>query len=366
MIPMPSKGTPLSQQIEASPVGSMRGTNVSPIGILYDHKLSGESSSKPSVRAPPLNEEHMKNSVGSVMASRSDPTTLAEGDQYIFSDGGKPGLEHTFGSIFKSGRAVMQKHKRTVTILYGFQSVAARRERERDSNEMNVVEQIFMFSKDPIKLSVKDRVGFHGQNTSNGVGPVPMPCLDTSMKSTWGHKKEIFGPNIRLVGGAGGTAASDEKPCPRKNDDVEVVFYHSMSHEWYMDFVSSGCFTAIIDLTPGDGGCAFACILQGVPLLAVTMNQAHSDVLYKHLVKRVFGAMMVATSPSWLFEPKLAEIAGKSTAPVKPTVLPVVPKPETEGSSSTASPAHPPPGGEPQGNSMLSKLKDMLDKQKKG
>ena len=41
-----------------------------------------------------------------------------------------------------------------------------------------------MICKYPIKLPVKDRLGFIGQNTSNGVDPVPSANLKDALKLT--------------------------------------------------------------------------------------------------------------------------------------------------------------------------------------
>ena len=236
IIELPSTKGGLCKIIEQTTVGKLVGTGSSPIGIVYDHKLSGESSSKPAVRVPPLNEEHLKAMISSVMSSRIDPTTISDGDQYIFADGGKPGLEASFLNLFKAGKQSMQKHKRVLTILYSYDSVVSRRERDRDTTEMNVVETLSMISKYPLKVPIKDRVGFGGQNTSNGVGPVPLANLKDALKITWAGKKKMMGANIRRVGGAFGADASDadiSKANPRKEDDEELAFYHSMADEWY-------------------------------------------------------------------------------------------------------------------------------------
>ena len=138
----------------------------------------------------------------------------------------------------------MQKHTRAVTILSSHETVVSRRKRDRDTTEMNVIERLCMISKLPIKAPLKDRVGFNGQNTSNGVGPVPMANLKDALKLTWAEKKKMMGANIRRVGGAFGadcSAESDADPSskvqPRKDDDEEFAFYHSMADEWYHPFV---------------------------------------------------------------------------------------------------------------------------------
>ena len=60
IVPPPKDGSPLSTAIESSTVGRLVGTSESPVCTHYDVKLSGEASSKPATRAPPLNEDHLK------------------------------------------------------------------------------------------------------------------------------------------------------------------------------------------------------------------------------------------------------------------------------------------------------------------
>ena len=201
--------------------------------------------------------------------------------------------------------------------------------------------------------------------------------LRSALKTTWAIKKKVFVDTFRRVGGTGGTAAAtedtSEKTHRRKDDDEEILFYHAMSDEWFMDFVSSGCYKAIIDLTPGDGGCAFAGLLTGVPVLAVTMNDVRTDVLFRHLVQRVLTAMVEPTSPAWLYESSLAELradVGKPTtsspAPAPPHPAPAppapLPHPAPATGQSTGSATKPLPAGGQQ--TMLDKLKQMLEEKK--
>ena len=53
----------LSHMIKSTTVGKLAGTMSEPIGIVYDHKVAGESATKPSVRPPPLIEEQLKAAV---------------------------------------------------------------------------------------------------------------------------------------------------------------------------------------------------------------------------------------------------------------------------------------------------------------
>lgn len=283
---------------------------MAPVLIHYDQKLSREANSKPASRLPPHNDEDMKNMFTAVLHSRPDPTTIAEGDQYVWMDAGKPGLAHCFESVFKAGRTPMQKHKRTITILYSYASIMARRDRAKESKDVNLIETAHMISKNELKLPVKERVGLTGLNSTNGVGPLPINSPTSAALSVpWKVKKEILGDRIRRVGGP----TEDAEPVDRRTpDDMEVVFLHSMSNAWYADLVSSGCYAAAIDLTPGDGGLAYACILKGVPVVCVAFNDTHAKHLESHIVARIFNDMTVPSSPAWLFEPALVELVSKT------------------------------------------------------
>ena len=178
----PSATGSISGMISEHPIGKSTGDDAAPMLIHYDHKLSGEASSKPASRIPPHCEEDMKALISAVLASRPDPTTIAEGDQYVWMDGGKPGLAHSFDGVFKAGRTAMQKHKRTLTILYSYESIMQKRERENDYTDMNLLETAHMISKYPLKLPVIERAGtLTGNNATNGVGPLPICCTHLAM-----------------------------------------------------------------------------------------------------------------------------------------------------------------------------------------
>ena len=82
------------------------------------------------------------------------------------------------------------------------------------------------------------------------------------------------------------------------------------------------------------------------------MGAFHSEVLSKHLAKRVFDAMMDPDSPPWLFETQLADLV--ETKGKKTPKNPKIPPPNEED---------PQPGGDPESqpnNNMWDKLKAML------
>ena len=104
-------------------------------------------------------------------------------------------------------------------------------------------------------------------------------------------------------------------------------------------------------------------------VLAVTMNDMHTDVLFRHLMKRVLTAMVEPTSPAWLFEPHLAELradgGGKPATPA-PAPTPAPPtSPPPKAAAQLAGQSSPKPSSPAVGQqSMLDKLKQMLDEKK--
>ena len=121
----------------------------------------------------------------------------------------------------------MQKQKKVTNALYDPDAVASRKERDRGTSEVNITERIISFSRDALNIPVKDRVGFKGQNNSRGIGPVPVADSKTALKSTWGVKKKLLGQS-RRVGGP-----CQEGPAAEPRKDMEILFYHAMSDEWY-------------------------------------------------------------------------------------------------------------------------------------
>ena len=86
----------------------------------------------------------------------------------------------------------------------------------------------------------------------------------------------------------------------------------------YVDFICSGNYKGVIDLTPGEGGLAYACLLHNIPILAVPFTHCHGEALYDHLVKRVFHAMVDPKSPAWLFEAPLVKLLARPSEGATP------------------------------------------------
>ena len=121
------------------------------------------------------------------MLSRPDTASIADGDQYVFPDAGKAGLEATCSGLVKSGRSVVQKHKRVAAVLHWWPSIVGRRARGRGTINTHAVDQVFMASKGPLKLPLKGRVGFVGRSATNGIGPLPMVSVGPALNAPPQH-----------------------------------------------------------------------------------------------------------------------------------------------------------------------------------
>ena len=92
------------------------------------------------------------------------------------------------------------------------------------------------------------------------------------------------------------------------------------------------------------------------------MGALHSEILSKHLAKRVLHAMMNPDAPAWLYKPKLTNLVTKK--PAEKTPVPRKDKKDAQVPiEDTTTPAGiEPPDGEPH---MFDKLKEMLKEQNK-
>ena len=102
----------------------------SPIYINYDHKLAGEAATHPKQRIPPFREAHLTKCLRAWMEHRGggqpeDPLHIA--DEYVLTDGGKPGLHKDLTKIFKN----KQHEVKLVTMMYMRDDVKACREKTK-------------------------------------------------------------------------------------------------------------------------------------------------------------------------------------------------------------------------------------------
>ena len=115
------------------------------------------------------------------------------------------------------------------------------------------------------------------------------------------------------MGGAGrSTVARLEVDARHPHDTVEPVFCHSIPVLFYQELLDSLNIIGVIDLCPGEGTCALACIKRMVPFVGVTFTEQHTARLMSHLEKTVLACVVTQGDP--LYDVKLAEAVGTPVA----------------------------------------------------
>ena len=80
----------------------------------------------------------------------------------------------------------------------------------------------------------------------------------------------------------------------------------------YDDLLAAFEVSNVIDLTPGDGTLAMACLRRDCMYVGFTFTQAHAEHLRKHIKKPILRAML--DEQDELYEPRLrAAVAGGAT-----------------------------------------------------
>ena len=293
----------------------VNGQAASPIMVNYDHKLAGESVSNPKQRVPPFREQHLMKCVRAWMECRPDAPDaghLHDADEFILYDGGKPGLANLMLKAFDANAPKVPKH---VTVMYLRDDVHTRRERAKCGCVNQLETQVRVTAKATTK-PLKQGSHYGAWNDGNAIAGVRL-CDNTSpmvMTGDRDSKKELFGPHRFPVGGAG-RVDDDEytvaSPAAKRSrvmftTDIEQVFYHPANLHFFMDEVQTGCYSAVVDFSPGQGYLAWAASLRSVPALLVCLTATHKLMLYLHMINLCL--LNIATEGSELYDAKFVAI----------------------------------------------------------
>ena len=94
LLPEPNGESALITALQSTPLSEMLGSpGKDYIGILYDQKLAGESSSRPQARKVPFWEERYTKLVKALLKARGDDEKLRKGDVFMVMDASKHGNE---------------------------------------------------------------------------------------------------------------------------------------------------------------------------------------------------------------------------------------------------------------------------------
>jgi len=112
-------------------------------------------------------------------------------------------------------------------------------------------------------------------------------------------------------------APEPERKKPRTDDTMEPVFFHSMPVLFYQELLGALNLIGVIDLCPGEGTCAIACMRKMLPYVGIAFNEQHVARLMAHLETIVLSCMVTQGDP--FYDVKLADAVKTSSETPAPS-----------------------------------------------
>ena len=141
-------------------------------------------------------------------------------------------------------------------------------------------------------------------------------------------RKDMYGD--KMMGPEYDDGAKEE---PRAEDSFEPAFYHHLPETLYTDVLGAYEVRGVLDLTPGAGDLAKACLLRRMPYMGLGMTEQHCQLLKGQLVE--FIKMQMRSEGSTFYSPDCAAASAKEDA--KKGAVPK-PKPEPKPKGGTKRP----------------------------
>ena len=108
----------------------------------------------------------------------------------------------------------------------------------------------------------------------------------------------------------GGADPDDGKEEERSDETFEPTFYHHLPESLYSDAIGAYEIRGCLDLTPGCGDLARACLLGRVPYLGLGTSDLHCSLLKAQLVD--FVKMLMRSEGSTFYSPEWAAAASEA------------------------------------------------------
>ena len=83
------------------------------------------------------------------------------------------------------------------------------------------------------------------------------------------------------------TTCDRHTPEERKDDNIEPMTYGSLPMKLYLCILKFLKVTDVVDMTPGDGNLAMACIISKIGYVGCCFTEAHANKLREHMVEQV-------------------------------------------------------------------------------
>ena len=328
LLPHPRSETQLAEAIKGTEVFNVA-AKVGPgnIMMMWDLKMSGESTWQPNVRVCNFREEVYEMLVRGTLRAfcledvSDDLAQLQLRGNQIWSlwDGWKHGLMNQLLKPFKVGsgpKAKLDGKDRTLYMPYDPKSLADRRAGVWDAKKKSLVEWCIQVTVDEHEVPEATYESFPHLTTSmDMLGPIVMDT--TSSDATWrmafGDKKKLYGKDARTPPGTNkdhATAAGPNGQEKRTDAKIEPVFYMSLPSGFYRAFFKANHVVAVLNLTAGEGHAELACMELGIPCTSLCHTDVHVTELYTRLEEKVWKRMLDQDSGR-LYEKRLKALIDK-------------------------------------------------------
>ena len=147
------------------------------------------------------------------------------------------------------------------------------------------------------KLDLPEREGKHyvGTNRGNAITGVKVPCDEDLWVTTVAEKLDIFGTSDRTVHG--------KLNGKRELEDYEPLMFHCWPREIYEEYIHLFLVATVIDMSPGSGTFAEACLRSSTGYAAICWSAQHQRRMEQRLKLFLLKEMMDETSP--LYNPMI-------------------------------------------------------------
>ena len=296
-----------------------------------DVDLLTESQTAPHMRQPPSRKGQIQRLLNGMLALRkanaeedkANQCKMVRGDVLLFRDGGKRTIADQVSKHMVTGKGrwnivarLEGLAKLSTHVMISEDALKERRRSVRGVGSLRQLTGLHAFMNAETVVPEKARVVFNGTNMGDVLGPVAFEKWIDSWKVTLEVKKQMYGDNIRPVGGRnpgddGGSGdeqgddmlavaaqnAEDEdedKNRPQFQQDilgkgrlkVEPAFWWALPPQYYKEVKHSYYGRRIIDASPGPGNFLIATWDETppTPYIGICFSSAHQVELMEHSV----------------------------------------------------------------------------------
>ena len=293
------------------------------VGIVWDSRVNGECSSRPSVRMPALQVPEIGRLFDCIRARHDrtaappDTRSLHPFDIYISLAGGRD-LGSSYQRLFQN-LGPPAPVTRLIHVVLDPVSVQDRFRRVCGiaSNKTHDTMRLTAAPWPKKDLKSTPRLNYRGTSASDSIGHVELGKQgdDETWVLTWGQKKSLYGARGLILAGGRGDVIDDEvddedqtaaDPPQRRTDDTEeLAFYHALPSQFWEEVVHDYQLGAILDVAAGDGCLALTAVRHRLPYTGIVFTTHHRDLILARLLD-ILSAGALKAGDKW-YDPSLVK-----------------------------------------------------------